>query len=238
MLKRYVLYQGPQFISLAYSVLGVGVFNSDGKMWKFHRSMTRPFFSRERISHFDLFARHADEAITLMKRRLDEGYALDVQDLLGRFTLDTATEFMFGRCVHVLRSGLPYPHNALKSLFSKRGEDKAEEFSKAFAHAQEVIAERSSLGPTWPLLEMFRDKSRESMKVVRDFLDPLIEAAVERKRQEKLSRGDSHESKKEDVPDEDETLLDYLVRFTDGESFSPLYPTFCLRSDYLIKLHN
>ena len=79
MLKRYVLYQGPQFISLAYSVLGVGVFNSDGKMWKFHRSMTRPFFSKDRISHFELFGRHADAAISSMKSRFAEGVAVDFQ---------------------------------------------------------------------------------------------------------------------------------------------------------------
>ncbi|OBZ66746.1 hypothetical protein A0H81_13207 [Grifola frondosa] len=46
------------------SLFGIGVFNSDGEMWKFHRSMTRPFISRERISHFELFGRHTDEGKT------------------------------------------------------------------------------------------------------------------------------------------------------------------------------
>lgn len=100
------------------SVLGTGVFNSDGTlaffgpMWalsnrltvrrrhvevsnfyskllfntvsqcscnRFHRSMTRPFFSRDRISHFDNFDRHADETIKLMKERLRAGYSIDFQ---------------------------------------------------------------------------------------------------------------------------------------------------------------
>ena len=69
--------------------------------------MTRPFFSRERISDFDTFSRHADGVLARMVERTREGYALDVQDALARFTLDSATEFLFGRCVHALHAGLP-----------------------------------------------------------------------------------------------------------------------------------
>jgi len=46
---------------------------------RFHRTMTRPFFSKERISHFDVFERHADDAITQAKERLTEGYPIDFQ---------------------------------------------------------------------------------------------------------------------------------------------------------------
>jgi hypothetical protein len=41
--------------------------------------MTRPFFSKERISHFEIFGRHADEAINLMKSRLRTGHSIDFQ---------------------------------------------------------------------------------------------------------------------------------------------------------------
>lgn len=41
--------------------------------------MSRPFFSRDRVSHFDLFDRHATEAMRLMKERFREGYAIDFQ---------------------------------------------------------------------------------------------------------------------------------------------------------------
>ncbi|TDL13977.1 hypothetical protein BD410DRAFT_681054, partial [Rickenella mellea] len=55
--------KGEKFQHQAQSVLGTGMFNSDGEMWKFHRTMTRPFFSRDRISHFDIFGRHAEEVV-------------------------------------------------------------------------------------------------------------------------------------------------------------------------------
>jgi hypothetical protein len=46
---------------------------------RFHRSMTRPFFTKDRISHFENFDRHADEVIHQLKTRLNEGYAVDIQ---------------------------------------------------------------------------------------------------------------------------------------------------------------
>jgi len=41
--------------------------------------MTRPFFSKERISHFDNFDRHAEDAIRQFKDRLHEGHPVDFQ---------------------------------------------------------------------------------------------------------------------------------------------------------------
>jgi hypothetical protein len=46
---------------------------------RFHRSLTRPFFTRERISHFELFDRRAQQAISKLNERLREGYAVDFQ---------------------------------------------------------------------------------------------------------------------------------------------------------------
>ena len=48
-------------------------------MWKFHRGITRPFFSHDRISHFNIFDRHAEYAITQIKSRLRAGYPVDFQ---------------------------------------------------------------------------------------------------------------------------------------------------------------
>lgn len=216
-----------------HSVLGVGVFNSDGSMWKFHRSMTRPFFSRERISHFDLFERHADEAIVRMSERFREGYALDFQDLVARFTLDSASEFLFGRCVHTLRAGLPYPHNVQhgRTLLDNDAEEHAaEKFSRAFSEAQTVISQRSQRGFTWPLFEVFHDKTAEPMKVVRAFLDPLIDQALRKKHAKEASGKVSPiktSSLAKDEIEDDENLLDHLVKLTDGactHNLSPVGP--------------
>lgn len=50
--------------------------------------MTRPFFSRDRITHFELFNHHADIAISLMKERFRAGHAIDFQVLFFPFQLN------------------------------------------------------------------------------------------------------------------------------------------------------
>lgn len=41
--------------------------------------MTRPFFSHDRIGHFNIFDRHAEHVITQLKSRLRAGYPVDFQ---------------------------------------------------------------------------------------------------------------------------------------------------------------
>ncbi|KAG2745878.1 cytochrome P450 [Suillus brevipes Sb2] len=188
------------------SVLGTGVFNSDGEMWKFHRSMTRPFFSHDRISHFNTFDRHAEGAITQMKARFRAGYPVDFQDLMSRFTLDSATEFLFGNCVHSLSAELPYPHNVATTEAPTGKAKIAEDFAQAFADAQTIIALRPRKGWIWPLFEIFKDNTAAPMRIVNSFIDPILKEAIAKKQ--------SHANGEKDVENDDETLLDHLVQMT------------------------
>ncbi|QRW04456.1 cytochrome P450 family protein [Ceratobasidium sp. AG-Ba] len=63
---------GQAFRDKVFSALGNGLFNSDGETWKFHRNMTRPFFSRDRISQFDTLAHNSDKAIAKLLARFEE----------------------------------------------------------------------------------------------------------------------------------------------------------------------
>ena len=183
-------------------------------MWKFHRAMTRPFFSRDRISHFEIFARHADETLALMKQRLREGLAIDVQDVFARFTLDSATEFLFGRNVHSLHAGLPYPfHHPLAKQNAKAHQSNV--FAQAFGEAQHVVFERTAMWKIWPLFEIFRNRTDEPMKIVRAFINPIVDDAI-RARKEKSAKGDV--TAKEEI-EEGESLLDHLVKYTSGRRF-------------------
>lgn len=49
--------------------------------------MTRPFFTRERISDFDIYDRNWDLSLKLAKERIGEGHSIDVQvRLFNRLT--------------------------------------------------------------------------------------------------------------------------------------------------------
>ncbi|KAH8119743.1 cytochrome P450 monooxygenase pc-1 [Phellopilus nigrolimitatus] len=209
--------KGDTFKNQMQILLGDGVFNADGEMWKFHRSMTRPFFSKDRIQHFEIFRRHADEAIVLMKARLRTGHAIDIQDLVSRFTLDSATEFLFGHCVHILSAGLPYSPNAaaensmLGAASAPDPSNAASLFSQAFADAQSTAARRGRFGSLWPLFEFWKDKTQEDMKVINTFIEPILQEAVTKK---KALKGTGAMQEKKEI-EEGATLLDHLINYTE-----------------------
>ncbi|PBK71210.1 cytochrome P450 [Armillaria solidipes] len=190
------------------ALFGVGVFSTDGEMWKFHRTMTRPFFNKERISDFDNFERHAVSTITQIKARLREGYPVDFQDVVARFTLDSATEFLFGKDVDSISAGLPYPAGSPLGDNLHFVNHPSNAFVKAFAEAQVQNMIRVKSGASWPLREIFGDKVKPLRKVLDDFIQPLLSDGYERK-----TKGvKSVESEKKLY---DMTLLDRLVEEAD-----------------------
>lgn len=112
-----------------------------------------------------------------------------------------------------LETVLPYPWNAPSQLQIEPNSP-AEAFSRAFAEAQEIISNRTRLGPTWPLYELFKDKSTEPMRAVDEFLVPILQAAVTK---HKAARALGLVQQPEDIQvTDEETLLDHLIQYTDG----------------------
>jgi len=201
--------KGPQFRSQCESLLGTGVFNADGDMWKFHRAMTRPFFTRERISDFDIYDRHCDSSLDLARARLGEGYPIDFQDLVRRFTLDAASEFLFGHNVESLSAGIPYPPCAEHKNPPSFINHSANIFAHAFSQGQMYTTGRTAFGNEWPLAEFWKDKILPDRKVMDNFTEPLMREALAR-REANLKSAE----KGDKTDNEDPTLLPYLVRHT------------------------
>ncbi|EIW81948.1 cytochrome P450 monooxygenase pc-2 [Coniophora puteana RWD-64-598 SS2] len=209
-------WKGPKSNELMTSLLGTGVFNSDGETWKFHRSMTRPFFTKDRISHFDNFDRHAEDALAQAKARLREGHPADFQDLISRFTLDSATEFLFGKDVQSLSAGLVYPPNSPLAAASAAKDHPANVFAHAFGEAQVGTATRFFFAGLWRLREFWTDEVQKHMNVCNQFAEPILNEALARKREMKESGLDQAREKGE--VEEGETLLDHLVNVTEDKT--------------------
>ncbi|KAK0184281.1 cytochrome P450 [Armillaria mellea] len=160
------------------SLFGEGIFNADGDMWKFHRSMTRPLFNKSRID-LDNFERHAVSTIALIKARLREGYPVNFQDVAARFSLDSATEYIFGNDVNSISAGLPYPAGSGNN--SPFVAHPSNVFVKAFAKAQEQIVVRFHRGQFWPLCEFWADEVKPLRQIIDDFIRPTLVEAFDRK---------------------------------------------------------
>ena len=129
------------------------------------------------------------------------------QDVIARFTLDAATEFLLGDSVMSLSEGLPYPFNYAgdKTALPKTSERLATQFVKSFTVAQEITAYRIRFGDHWPLSSFWKDELKDHMKVVHAFIDPIVAAAIEKKKRSAIV-----------VEKDEETLLENLVNSTEG----------------------
>lgn len=191
--------------------------------------MTRPFFTKERIGHFDIFDRHAEDAISQTKARVRQGYAIDfqvgrilwptpsnpnaTQDMVSRFTLDSATDFLFGSNAHSLSAGLPYPDNSpLTSSYDLS--HPANVFVHAFSKARELSSLRSRYGSSWPLMEFWKDNVKVHRDIVDKFIDPILVEAIAKKAIDASGMKDGGREVKDG-----ETLLDHLVNYTEGNLY-------------------
>ncbi|KAJ6515180.1 cytochrome P450 [Mycena vitilis] len=187
------------------SLLGTGIFNVDDDLWKFHRGISRPFFTKERISDLQGYARHSDRALTLLSDRLNSGHAVDFQDLASRYTLDWAADFLFGANVGSLMGPLPY---SVASGMKPSGlkPTAADAFVKSFSAAETQASMRTRFGPLWPLLELHHDKVKQHMSVVYAFVEPIVRMAVE--------RNQTRHREAKVTGTEELTFLDHLVQHT------------------------
>jgi hypothetical protein len=128
--------------------------------------------------------------------------------MASRFTLDSATEFLFGRNVRTLSAGLRYPEYSPLANSSTFMNHPSNKFANAFTAGQHLTALRTRYGPTWPLMEFWKDKVSAHRKVVDDFIQPILTEALDKRAA--LSG--------KDVPGDcdDETLLSHLVGSTQG----------------------
>ncbi|KAG8886446.1 hypothetical protein FRB98_001265 [Tulasnella sp. 332] len=201
-----------RFTNLMHSFLGDGVFNSDGAMWKFHRSMTRPFFARDKIVHFDTFAVHADEAITKIRER--SGKPVDFQDISARFTMDSATTFLFGESVDSMAAPLRLPHGERDDP-QPHASSTTPSFPDAFQTVLKATAFRLVVGLDWPLFEFWGDKVKRHMEPIYDYIEPILQRALE----QGAAKGTIEGKDVEEGPEEHETLLEHLVSVTSAAMY-------------------
>ncbi|OAX37739.1 cytochrome P450 monooxygenase CYP63 [Rhizopogon vinicolor AM-OR11-026] len=189
------------------SFLGDGIFNRDDEKWKYHRSLARPFFTRNRISDFALFEKYASHTIDVLSRMALHDEPCDVQDLFARFTIDAASDFLFGENLDTLSKRLPAPSSGSQSDRGSATDDSWGTFAQAFEAAQRIITMRARTGSIWPVFELFEDKTAPHVEIIKRWLDPLVKKTLEHKAAaQKVGRWSTME---------DKTFLEHLADSTE-----------------------
>lgn len=135
--------------------------------------------------------------------------------MVSRFTLDSATEFLFGQDVCSLSAGLIYPPSSPRSKDIAFENHPANKFAHAFSEAQIASAYRGRFGSAWRLSEFWTDRVKKHMDVCYKFIDPILKEALEKNKMLKENMDEKTDAKDRDV-EEGETLLDHLVNYTEG----------------------
>lgn len=89
----------------------------------------------------------------------------------------------------------------------------------AFVKIQQVAVRRGVIGGLWPLFEPFGDKSKKYGDILKEWVTPLVERALEHKR--KMSE------KGQPIQGDQSTLLEYLAITFDG-NLPPYLMRYCV----------
>lgn len=149
-------------------LLGDGIFSLDGDGWKHSRALLRPQFAREQIGHVEMLEPHF-QMMKLHILKHSDGSPFDIQDLFFRFTIDSATEFLFGESCSSLcdeQIGVA-PKNQIVC---------GSEFAKCFNMSQAYTNTRIL---TQRMYIFFNSKEyRECNKVVHKFADYYVQKVL------------------------------------------------------------
>ncbi|KAF9885071.1 hypothetical protein FE257_000802 [Aspergillus nanangensis] len=142
-------------------LLGHGIFTADGEHWASSRAMVRPNFVKDQVANLESFEENMKGLLELIPT---DGSTVDLQDLFFCYTIDSATEFLFGHSVQSLK----------KRLSGVQTDEK--DFANAFNYAQDAIANKTRLGP----LRVFaRDpRADESNRVCHDLVEQFVDKAL------------------------------------------------------------
>lgn len=134
-----------------------GIFTTDGDRWHNSRTLLRPQFIKDRVSDLHKFESQIQILLPMLSGSRD-GETVKVDDFFYRFSLDTATDFLFGQSVNSLQNGQT-------------------EFAEAFTEVQRVQAVIARAGPLNALVP--RKSFYRALEVLNRFVGRYIDQALQ-----------------------------------------------------------
>ncbi|KAK3704002.1 hypothetical protein LTR37_014105 [Vermiconidia calcicola] len=162
--------------------IGHSIFNADGAFWEHSRALFRPQFSRENINDLEMTDKASNSLITAIGSADASGWTAnqEMMPLIYNFTLDTATDFLFGETVGsqqlaiAARTGQTGTYSSDDDAQAKGVE--AQAFARSFAIVQDYIVMRIRLQSLWWLGDGF--EFRKATRTIRKFTDRFVQLAI------------------------------------------------------------
>lgn len=160
---------GPRRLKQFGPFLGLGIFTADGHSWSSSRGILRPVFSRHQVSDLEFTRRHVDRLLDCLQGSDAASPVnswtewVDAMPLIYRFTMDAATEFLFGESVDSqLRPGA--------------ASDRRNVFEQAFEASSLGVGGRMRLGAFYWLLN--HAGFRRACQLCRTYVTGFVDRAL------------------------------------------------------------
>ncbi|XP_057806074.1 cytochrome P450 94C1 [Salvia miltiorrhiza] len=188
--------KGKQFSAILGDLLGRGIFNVDGDLWRFQRKMACLELGSVSVrSHaFDIVTSEIESRLVPLLRSSSD---FDLQDIFRRFSFDSICRFSFGLDPGCLAPSLP-----------------ACEFAAAFDLASKLSAERAiATSPlVWKVKRFLNLGSERRLKQAIRSVHELAEGVIRHKREHGGAHGDLL-SRFMGTTDDDVFLRDIVISF-------------------------
>ncbi|KAF9160853.1 hypothetical protein DFQ26_005127 [Actinomortierella ambigua] len=174
-------------------VLGDGIFDSDGQLWRMHRKTASHVFSTKIYRQLidGCFHDHTQHLCRVLDQAAVAGKPVDLQALFLRLTLDAFAKLSFGLDIDSL------------------GKDGQDPFGSAFDFAVQQTDMRF-LNPLWRITEVFSGNARRMRQAVAVIDQYAFDAIRNRKRETEEERARRQSHGRED-------LLDLFLKYRDDE---------------------
>ncbi|KAI5957933.1 hypothetical protein KGF57_002741 [Candida theae] len=150
------------------TLLGDGIFSSEGSSWKHSRIMLRPFFSRENIKQIHAMEPFTQSVIKAIKQAPQ--MTLDMQEIFQNFTMDYTTHLLLGESCDCLKTYLGEPTSG--SIANDMKLDFAPSFDKGTEYALRRLV-MGSFHWLYQPRQMFVE-----IKKQHDFVDYYVQKAL------------------------------------------------------------
>lgn len=171
--------KGPRFVSILQDFLGTGIFNVDGHLWKVQRKTVSHEFNSKSLRTFvvqTIQQETSTRLLPLLKKSAAGGVAIDIQDMLERYTFDNVCVVAFNEDPACLAEDEPSDRT-----------NKMSSFAQAYRNAADLSFGRFRYAITWlwKIKKLFRIGSerrlRESIEIVHDFATTIIRSRMKAK---------------------------------------------------------